>query len=65
MMFILILTIYLVSKQFSIDHPVGVEEHAPEEEPRGLLILEVDGLPHNTKADQHDKYYYHKVGHIS
>ena len=58
------LTVNLVGKQLSIDHPVGIKEHAADQEPGELFILIVYGLSDDTKTDHRNKHYYHKVGHI-
>lgn len=50
------LTVNLLLENFSVYHPVGVEENGAQHEPGPLLVLEVDRLADNSKAGRHNEH---------
>lgn len=58
------LTVYLVCKHLSIDHPVGHVEDVSGQFPRRLLLWVQDGLPSHSKTHQHNQHNDHKVQHV-
>lgn len=50
------LTVNLLLENFSVYHPVGVEENGAQHEPGPLLVLEVNRLADDSKAGRHNKH---------
>lgn len=50
------LTVNLLLENFSVNHPVGVEENGAQHEPGPLLVLEVDRLADNSKAGRYNEH---------
>lgn len=59
------LTVYRVSKHFSIDHPVGHVEDIPRQTPRRLLVRVQDGLTCHAEAHENHQHDHHKVQHVN
>lgn len=59
------LTVYLVCKHFSVDHPVGHVEDVSGQFPRRLLLWVQDGLPSYAETHQHNQHNDHKVQHVN
>lgn len=59
------LTIYFLCIDFSIDHPVGLEDHISCQAPRRLLIWRQDGFPGDPEAQQHYCHHHHDEEHVT
>lgn len=55
------LTVYLISKDLSIDHPVGHVEDVTGQSPGGLFIGVEDGLAGHPKTHQDHQHDDHKI----
>lgn len=60
-----ILTVYLVCKHLSVDHPVGHVEDVSGQFPRRLLIWMQNGLTGYPETHQHHQHDDHKIQHVN